>query len=257
MKILCFQTNPRFLSRSHNLGEINRHLRSANADLVIFPELATSGYNFRSRKDLEKVAEPFPGGPTSKLIGAYAGFKKTVVVIGFPEIHRGQFYNSALIATPAGMQVYRKIHLFGNEKKWFAPGKQSPPIIVSKGVKIGIMICFDWFFPEVARSLALRGADIIAHPSNLVLPYAPSGMRTRSLENHLFTATVNRVGVERGLRYIGQTQVLDTKGEIMGRLGKLKPGVLAVKINPREARNKHLTPKNHIFNDRRVGLYSI
>jgi len=92
--------------------------------------------------------------------------------------------------------TYRKIHLFYKEKLYFAPGENPPKVFNVNGVNIGVMICFDWIFPETARTLSLQGAELIAHPANLVLPYCQNAMITRSIENRVFTATANRVGSE-------------------------------------------------------------
>jgi len=122
--------------------------------------------------------------------------------------------------------------------------------------RIGIMICFDWFFPEVARYLAVKGADIICHPANLVLPYCPQAMITRCIENRVFAVTANRIGMEDSseglLTFIGTSQVLGTKGEILYRASSDREEAIVVEIDPGNARNKHVTAVNHIFDDRRV-----
>jgi len=127
---------------------------------------------------------------------------------------------------------------------------------------VGVMICFDWIMPEVARTLALKGADIIAHPSNLVLPYCPAAMITRSVENRVFTVTCNRVGVEervRGARleFIGTSQVVSPRGEVLARAGRRGESVSVVEIDPVEARDKRVTPANDLFRDRRPRLYDL
>jgi predicted amidohydrolase len=122
------------------------------------------------------------------------------------------------------------------------------------------MICFDWIFPETVRTLALNGAQLIAHPANLVLPYCPDAMITRSIENRVFTATANRTGKERlscgeELTFIGGSQVTGIDGKRLGRLSRHEENVLVVEINPAEADNKAITDKNNIFTDRKPGLY--
>ncbi|MFO0767873.1 MAG: nitrilase-related carbon-nitrogen hydrolase [Nitrospiraceae bacterium] len=89
---------------------------------------------------------------------------------------------------------YRKTHLFFEETLFFDPGDSGFQVWDVGGAKVGVMICFDWFYPESARTLALMGADIIAHPSNLVLPHCPDSMVTRCLENRVFSITANRIG---------------------------------------------------------------
>ena len=123
-----------------------------------------------------------------------------------------------------------------------------------------MMICFDWYFPESARTLALRGAQIVAHPSNLVLPNCPNAMPVRSLENRVFAVTSNRVGTEdRGgtsLTFIGQSQITSPRGEILHRCPAVGAAVSVVEITPELADNKFATERNHLLNDRRPEFYA-
>ena len=118
-----------------------------------------------------------------------------------------------------------------------------------------MMICFDWFFPESARTLMLKGAKIIAHPSNLVLPFCPHAMRTRCIENRIFAITADRVGRERDLKYIGRSEILDTKGRILYCASSNREEVVVREINLREAANKRMTSMNDLIHDRRPEVY--
>ncbi|MDP3112822.1 MAG: nitrilase-related carbon-nitrogen hydrolase, partial [Thermodesulfovibrionales bacterium] len=125
---------------------------------------------------------------------------------------------------------------------------------------IGVMICFDWFFPESARTLALRGADIIAHSSNLVLPYCPDAMVTRCLENTVFAVTANRTGSEqRGekekLTFIGKSQITSHKGEILYRASEDRDEISVREIDISRARNKQINSLNNLFDDRKKEFY--
>ncbi len=126
--------------------------------------------------------------------------------------------------------------------------------------KIGVIICFDWCFPDAARILAIKCADIICHPANLVLPYAPKVMLARSIENIVFTITANRVGVdERGgekLKFIGLSQATSPKMEVLIQAGSEEGDVGVVDIDISQAKNKWITKYNHIMKDRRVDLYT-
>lgn len=122
------------------------------------------------------------------------------------------------------------------------------------------MICFDWFYPEAARALALQGADIIAHPSNLVLPHCPESMVTRCLENRVFSITANRIGSEaRGgkerLSFIGSSEVVDPRGRILHRAPREIEDLAIIEIDPAEARIKSLNPYNDLLRDRRPAFY--
>jgi predicted amidohydrolase len=124
-----------------------------------------------------------------------------------------------------------------------------------------MMICFDWFFPESARTLALKGAQIIAHPANLVMPYCQNAMVTRALENHVYAVTANRTGKEslgeKTLTFTGASQITDPKGRILFQAGQKSPVVHTETIDPKKANDKHISYRNHIFNDRRTKMYEL
>ena len=127
--------------------------------------------------------------------------------------------------------------------------------------KVGLMICFDWYYPESARTLALKGAEIICHPSNLVLPHCPDAMVTRCLENRVFAITANRIGTEaRGgkppLTFIGNSEVVAPRGKILQRAPRDREEVAVVEIDPAEAADKVLNPYNDLLRDRRIELYN-
>ena len=124
-----------------------------------------------------------------------------------------------------------------------------------RNYRIGIMICFDWAFPEMARALALGGAQLILHPSNLVLPYCMQAMLTRSIENRVFTATANRTGLERGTQFAGGSQITSPQGERLVQAGAETSGVITAEVDLAQADNKWITPYNHVFRDRRPDLY--
>ena len=155
---------------------------------------------------------------------------------------------------------YRKSHLFWYEKRFFSPGNTGFRVHDIGIARIGMMICFDWVFPEVCRVLALNGADIICHPSNLVLPHCPQAMITRCLENRVFAVTANRVGSESRtagspLKFIGKSQIVDPDGRVLCRASDNKVETMVIDINPKLARDKRITPKNDLFVDRRVDLF--
>lgn len=255
MRVGFIQTNPKLLKPRENVSRALELLKRLRADLIVLPELFNTGYNFRSKKEVEKVAEAIPDGFTSQVLLAEVRRKKCAIVAGIAERANGKLYNSAVFVTPKSVKRYRKIHLFKDEKRFFAPGNLGFQVFEAFGAKIGVMICFDWFFPESCRTLAVKGAEIIAHPANLVLPYCPEGMKTRSLENRIFTITADRAGRERGLRYMGQSQVTDVRGKVLYRAGKANEEIFSVEISPREARRKKINPFNDLLGDRRMKYY--
>jgi predicted amidohydrolase len=261
MKIGYLQTYPVFGDVEQNLRHAEFLMRQGRADLWVLPELFATGYQFVSQDEVASFAEPIPEGPTTRRLAALAHRRGCYIVAGLPEKTGEAVYNAAVIVGPDGLAAsYRKVHLFSEEKRWFAPGDLPFPLADIKTAKVGVMICFDHFFPEAARTLALKGAEIIAHPSNLIMPvYAQLTMRTRALENGVFTITANRVGVEsRGsttLRYTGESQIVSPNGEILARSPAEGEDVKVVKIDPAEARNKALNPYNDRVADRRPEFY--
>ncbi len=259
MNVAAIQTNPRYLDYEWNLRDIERHVANArDADIIVLPELCTTGYNFCERCDVERYAEDAVSGPTSQMLQDLAQAHDVYIAAGYPERAGGKIYNSQLLVGPAGVEhSYRKVHLFADEKRFFAPGESfyvSQPIM---GARLGLMVCFDWFFPESMRTLMLKGADIVLHSANLVLPYCPDAMVTRCIENRVFAVTANRVGTERGLTFIGSSQITACNGEILVRLPKEGVATAMAPILPHEARNKDVTPQNNILKDLALDAYRI
>lgn len=267
MKIAFLQCNPRYLDVSHNLEMVEAHLDGADADLIVLPELFTSGYFFHSKEDVAAVAEPTPGGPTTERLAEWARTTGAAIVAGVAEREGDAFYNSAVVVSPEGYEgTYRKVHLYNEEKTFFEPGDRGLDVYELEDrdenpYRLGVMVCFDWYFPEAARTLALKGADIIAHPSNLVLPDCPRSMPIRALENHVFTVTANRYGREtkgeEALTFIGQSEICDPRGQILIRAEQTGDMLGSVEIDPAVARDRQLNAHNHIFEDRRAKQYAL
>jgi len=261
MRIGYVQTYPTFGEVEQNLRRARELMSRTDADLWVLPELFATGYQFVSQEEVNSLAEPVPDGPTTRALIGFARERDCFIVAGLPESTEGNVYNSAVLVGPDGLVAcYRKVHLFSREKLWFAPGDAPFPVVDIGCAKIGVMICFDHLFPESARSLALNGAEIIAHPSNLVMPvYAQVTMRARALENGVFTITANRVGVEarsdETLRFTGESQIVSPAGEILARSPAEEEDVRVIKINPAQARDKSLNSMNDRLADRRPDLY--
>ncbi|MBE9529578.1 MAG: acyltransferase, partial [Proteobacteria bacterium] len=150
---------------------------------------------------------------------------------------------------------------FWGETRIFKSGNTPFKVFDIGPARVGMMICFDWLFPEAARTLALLGADIIAHPSNLVLPNCPQAMITRCLENRVWAITANRVGGEERikgnpLKFIGSSQVVGPDGTVVVRSGR-RVESQSVDIDVQSARNKMINRDNDIIGARRTGLYKL
>jgi predicted amidohydrolase len=260
MRLAVVQTAPAFGEKAANLVAALELMSSHPADLYVLPELFATGYNFVSPEEAQNLAEPFPGGETFKEVAAFCSKNDCFVVYGFAEACQGRLYNSAALVGPNGTTgLYRKIHLYDREKLFFAPGDLGFEVFDLPWGKLGIMICFDWYFPESARTLTLKGAQLIAHPANLVLPHCPDSMPVRCRENRVFAATANRVGEEdRGgaaLTFIGKSQLTSPRGEILCRLSPDRPEIIVLEIDPAQASDKQLNPHNHLLEDRRPQWY--
>ena len=138
------------------------------------------------------------------------------IVSGFHEIDNNLLYNTSILIGPNGIiGKYRKIHLFMNEFDFFEKGNLGLPVYDIGICRVGMLICFDWVFPEVWRILALKGADIICHPSNLVLPYAQQAVPVHGMINKTFNITANRYGTERGVTFSGKSIISNPSGKTL------------------------------------------
>lgn len=243
-----------------NAARMEQALRSTRVDLLVCPELATTGYLYTDRDELREVAEAVPSGPTCTRLARAARETGRTIVFGIAERAGDRIHNGAVLLDPNGAAVcYRKAHLFDTETLVFDRSGPSPRMASVAGARIGIMVCFDWRFPEMARLLALEGADLIAHPSNLVHPYCQDAMITRSLENRVFSITSSRTGSERvgglELTFAGRSQIVSPRGERLARADETEECVRTAEIDPALARDKRVTPRNDLFEDRRVDLF--
>ncbi len=261
MKVGYVQTSPIFSEKTQNFEQVESILGNIKGDLIVLPELFATGYTFISKEEAESMAETTEGKTAKFLIGLA---KKTgaVVVGGFIEKEGNHIFNSSMIVSSSKvLGTYRKLHLYYKEKLWFSPGNKPLEIYEVKKAKVGIMICFDWFFPETIRSLTLLGADIIAHPANLVLPYCQDAMITRCLVNRVFAVTCNRIGNEaRGednFTFTGGSQIISYKGELLSTAPKDQPHIDFVEIDVTQGRDKNLNKYNDIIKDRRTEFYSL
>ncbi len=263
MKVAFIQTSPVFGDIEENVESAAKKISSLGADLVVLPELFSTGYQFKSRDEALKLSEDARKGFASMRLAEAAKKAGCHIVAGIAENAGGRVYNSAMLVGPRGfIAVYRKAHLFWNEKKIFSPGNTPFEVYDVGAARIGMMICFDWIFPEAARTLALKGADVIAQPSNLVLPYCPAAMITRSIENRVFSITANRVGVEervkgKRLKFIGSSQIVSPKGEVLVAAGGSRAAAGVAEIDVKLSRDKRITPVNDLFKDRRGGMYRL
>ncbi len=259
MKIGYIQNSPLFGEKEKNFNQVRKLIGDTKADLLVLPELFATGYTFTSKEEVKNFAET-SDEETANFLKEISTKTGAVVVAGFIEKDSGKNYNSSIIVYKNKViDTYRKIHLFNKEKLWFTPGNKQLSVHNLNGMKIGIMVCFDWIFPEVSRTLALLGAQIIAHPSNLVMPYCQQAMTTRCVENRVFAVTANRIGNEKRGKddfiFTGGSQITSFDGKILSSAQKDKTFVDVVEIEITKADNKMINEYNDVLKDRRGEFY--
>jgi len=262
MLVAYLQFYPEKGNIKNNLEKIESMIDDAEFDILVLPELATTGYFFVNKEEIKDLAEEAGKGESFNHFKRIAREKNSLIIYGFAEKGNNNYYNSQAAIFPDGRYIiYRKTHLFYKEKMVYQPGNTGPVIVEFKEVKIGLMICFDWFFPEFSRILALRGAQILAHSANLVLPgMAQKGMAVRSMENRVFSITANRIGEENSsegekLLFTGMSQIVNPSGEVLTSSERDTEELKIAEIEPKEADNKNITALNNIFTDRRIDIY--
>ena len=264
LRVAFAQTEPRFGQIPRNLERAAQLVATAEPfDVLVLPELFATGYLFADRAELAELAEPRDGA-TIAFLAEIARTRDAWVAGGFAERDGESLYNSAALVGPDGTaHVYRKVHLFDRETELFdasdAPLRAFAAARREGTVRFGLMICFDWLFPECARCLALDGADVLLHPSNLVLPWCQDAMRTRCLENRVFAVTANRCGADdRGsmrLSFTGASQITGPLGDVVHRAAAEGEAVHVATVDLRAAREKQLTSRNDLFATRRPRAY--
>ncbi|MGO4690170.1 nitrilase-related carbon-nitrogen hydrolase [Glaciibacter sp. 2TAF33] len=243
--------------------DLIRRARGRGADIVVLPELCLSGYMFDSKDEVDTLAITLDHAVFSALSEAL-GDRPGIVIAGFAErMPNGTFCISAAIIDMDGIVgVYRKSHLWNREKRFFTPGDDAPPIIATPWGRVGVLICYDLEFPEMSRSIAMRGADLIAVPTNwsrdLSGPAAQPAQvmvaRATARLNHVYVACSDRTGLERNQEFASGSALIDTQGRVLAR--RRKPGIAIAEMDLPEARRRESSPVNHVFADRRPELYA-
>nr|WP_300314435.1 carbon-nitrogen hydrolase family protein [Halomonas sp.] len=235
MRLLLAQTFPERGNIEANLADIARLCEqavNANVDLVALPELGISGYNIFEQ--LDSLSEPIDG-PTSARLAALAHQYRLHLLVGLAERQPdGSLANAAVLFDDQGQRqaTYHKRQLWDREHAFFSPGNELCVVDTRLG-RLGLMICYDNEFPEMARALAQRGADIILSPTANMVPNAERQqlqIRTRAMDNQCFVACINRAGQEDELHYCGHSLIAGPDGEVLGLLGA-EPGTLIVDID--------------------------
>jgi predicted amidohydrolase len=261
--VACAQLAPVIGELEHNrsLGaKAVARAAAAGAQVLVLPELCTSGYVFADADEAARCAESLDG-PAVRSWQALSAERGMVVVAGLCEaLGDGRLGNSAVVLDGGEiLAVYRKTHLWDREKLIFAAGDEPPPVVATSAGRIGVVICYDAFFPELMRSLALRGAELIAAPANVPvlgpvlepLPVEVVAAVAAAAQNRVFVAQCDRDGDERGVSWVGASAIIDPDGRLLAR----GDGVLTAQVDLARARDKRWNDRNDALGDRRPELY--
>lgn len=270
VQIACCQLSPDIEDPERNDRQGREAIAAAigdGAQIVVLPELCNSGYVFRSRDEAQATAVPRDGD----LLRGWSEAARpgnTVVIGGFSErAADGTLYNSCALVDGSGLRaVYRKIHLWDEEARWFSPGHEPAPVVDTRYGRIGLAVCYDIEFPELTRGLALNGADLIALPANW--PHEPPPPDERPILhslaavtaylNRVFVAVCDRCGTERGVAFAGGSVVADPDGRLRaGPVPDRSAETLSAVCDFAQARDKRTGPHNDSFADRRPEHYSV
>src|SRR5580698_6488688 len=248
------------------MASLLRQTTAAGAQLTVFPECAATGYCFESLAEARTVAQPIAGPITQGMIRACKA-TNSHAVFGTLEVDGDDVFNAAVLVGPEGLLgVYRKVHLpYLGVDMFTTPGNVPFAVQNAGNLRVGMNICYDASFPEAARALSLLGADLIVLPTN----WPPGSectaafcINSRALENGVYYLAVNRVGTERGFRFIGQSRICDPWGHSIASAQGTGEEILYADIDVERARNKHyvrVAGKHEIdrFADRRPEMYTL
>jgi N-carbamoylputrescine amidase len=270
VKVASIQMAPRIGDKAANLrrsADLIEEAARQGAVVAVLPELANTGYVFASRQEAFALAESVPDGESSRVWLEVARRCKIHVVAGIAERVGDRLFNAALVAGPNGyIGTYRKLHLWGDEHLFFESGDLGLPVFHTEIGRLGTIICYDGWFPEVYRLLAMQGADIVCMPTNWVpMPGQVDGhvamantlAMANAHSNGLNIICADRVGIERGQPFIGQSLIVGAQGwPVAGPASRDGEEILYASINLRKSRSaRHLNAFNDVLRDRRDDIY--
>lgn len=267
IKIAGVQMDVRLADKSANLERMEAALaetHAAGATLTVFPECALAGYCYESLEEARPLAEPLPG-PSVERLSQTARRLGVHLIYGLLELDGDRIFNSAALVGPNGLvAAYRKIHLpYLGVDRFTTPGDRGFGVHEAGDLRVGMNICYDGAFPESARVMALDGADLIVLPTN----WPPGAectadcvINARAMENAVYYAAINRVGEERGFRFIGRSKICDPNGNQLAFAPDTNETILYADVDLTRCRNKHIirVPNKHEINrfaDRRPEFY--
>ncbi len=266
MRVAVAQIEPKLAEKERNLDLCLARLEEAaaqGAELLVLPECAIPGYVYESADEALPYAEEIPGPSTAALEDACRRLDAHVVC-GLLERDGDALHNAAVLVGPDGLVgSYRKSHLpFLGVDRYVRPGDELPVFDTPIG-RIGLEICYDLRFPEVTRSLALAGAEIVCLPTNWPMAAAANAellAPARAFENRIFLLVANRIGRERTAEFCGRSQIVAPDGTRLAETDATSEALLVAEIDVARAREKSIVPapgeyEMHLFDHRRPELY--
>lgn len=263
--IACAPLSPVLGEPAHNralAADAMARAAAAGADVLILPELSTSGYVFRDAHEAARYAEPLDGTAVRewRVLSARHGL---VLVAGLCEARDdGRLGNTAVVLDAGELvAVYRKTHLWDREKLIFTPGEEAAPVVATSAGRLGLAICYDTFFPEVTRALAIDGAEVIAAPMNVPvldpllepLPLEVVTAVAAAAQNRVVVAQCDRAGDERGVSWVGASAIIDPDGRLLATGDDL----LLAAVDLARTRDKRYGERNDVLGDRRPEVYQV
>jgi 5-aminopentanamidase len=282
-RVACCQLRPAFGDPAANreqAADAVARAAAAGAQVVVLPELASSGYVFESRAEARACAEP-ADGETVRRWARLAAEHDLVIVGGFCELAGEEVFNSAALVDAGGLRaVYRKAHLWDAERLWFTPGSAAPPVVATAAGSIAVMICYDLEFPEWVRLPALAGTQLLCAPVNWPAqpqptqaqptlpqpaPARPAGQRpmdvvkvqAEAAMNRMFIAVCDRAGQERGVDWVEGSVIVDADGwPLAGGSASAGETMILAECRLADALSKSVSPLSDVHADRRPDLYA-
>jgi predicted amidohydrolase len=267
MRIICQQLTPTVGEESANHAATIAAVEDAvarGADLIVLPELCTSGYVFHDQAEVEASALTIDA-PIIEHWRQALKDTDAMLVAGIPLLESDGISNAAIMLDADGvLAVYRKVHLWDEERRWFRAGSEPPPVVQTRQGRIAMMVCFDLEFPEMVRGVVLQGADVIAAPTNWPAVDVPAGERQPEVHDamsaarlsRIFIACCDRGGSERGTTFAGASAIIGPDGWIRAASDSTQTTTIQADVAPSEARDKSTGASNDVLGDRRPDVYA-
>jgi len=263
-KVGAVQIDIQIKEKNINLDKMKMYTQRAadeGVEFLIFPECSLTGYCYSSREEAKSAAEAIPGSATS-FIHEICGKYKMVIIFGLIELDNDKVFNSAVLIDSSGViATHRKIQMPHLALDHHVDAGDIPVSVHDTNLcRVGINVCYDMMFPEIPRIQAIKGADLIAIPTNWpVGARSPEIVSVRALENRVYCVAANRIGSERGYTFMGTSLICDPNGDVLARASSDKEELITATIDPELSRNKRIDRGPNFWmdymRDRRPEMY--